>query len=161
MTKKKTTVTETITTPEVFDREASEKALSNIYQNVTMSRYSVDTLLPYVENDNLKAALNKQVETYDDFCKTAESLADKYSFKIEDASNALTAMSKMGIKMKMLTDNSDTNVAKIMLSGTLNGVIEINTLLNHAENVSTDVTQLAKNVLDYQDLKMRNLYTVL
>ncbi|MCX4287825.1 MAG: hypothetical protein OSJ68_11180, partial [Clostridia bacterium] len=55
------------------------------------------------------------------------------------------------IRAKMLSDKSVTHVAKIMLQGTLNGIIDLDRMTRANGEVHPDVALLEKQVLRYEE----------
>ena len=66
-------------------------------------------------------------------------------------------MANMGIKAKMMTDKSVTHVAKIMMQGTLNGIIDLYRMIRENADVHPDVMLLQKQILRYEEGKLESL----
>ncbi|MGN1040432.1 MAG: hypothetical protein ACI4QL_03285, partial [Candidatus Fimimonas sp.] len=105
--------------------EKTEQAISDLYKNVTMAQNCVKTLLPYVEEQEVTKSLHKQVEQYDVYVEQIEDVCKNLNFTPSPAPKALVLMANVGIRTKMLADKSTSHVAKIMLQGTLNGIIDL------------------------------------
>ena len=116
-----------------------------------MAQNCVKTLLPYVEQQDITKTLHKQVEQYDHYIEQIGSLAETLNFDPTPAPKALITMANMGIRAKMLTDKSVSHVAKIMLQGTLNGIIDLYRMMRENETVHPDVALLEKQVLRYEE----------
>ena len=153
--KKNTTTTQTTqttqTTENNCDVEKTREALSDLYKNVTMAQNCVKTLLPYVNNQETTKTLHKQVEQYDHYVEKLDALCETLNFDPTPAPKALITMANMGIKAKMLTDKSISHVAKIMLQGTLNGIIDLYRLINENEDVHPEVHLMEKQILRYEE----------
>lgn len=137
--------------------EKTEQAISDLYKNVTMAQNCVKTLLPYVEEQEITKALHKQVEQYDSYIEQIGTIGATLNFDPTPAPRALVAMANMGIRAKMLTDKSTTHVAKIMLQGTLNGIIDLYRLMKENDQIHPDVALLEKQVLRYEEGRLENL----
>ena len=125
--------------------------MSDLYKNVTMAQNCVKTLLPYVENQDTTKALHKQVEQYDHYVEQLDALCENLNFDPTPAPKALISMANMGIRAKMLTDKSISHVAKIMLQGTLNGIIDLYRLIKENEDIHPEVHLLEKQILRYEE----------
>lgn len=147
----KTTVTEND-----CDVEKTEQAISDLYKNVTMAQNCVKTLLPYVKEQAVTKSLHKQVEQYDGFIEQIGTLGEKLNFDPTPAPKMWISMANMGIKAKMSVDNSTTHAAKIMLQGTLNGIIDLYRLMKESETAHPDVSLLIKQVLRYEEGRLEN-----
>lgn len=145
-----------VTTENNCDVEKTRHAISDLYKNVTMAQNCVKTLLPYVAEQDVTKALHKQVEQYDSYIEQIGTIGQTLNFDPTPAPKALMAMANMGIRAKMLTDKSTTHVAKIMLQGTLNGIIDLYRLIKENETIHPDVALLEKQVLRYEEGRLEN-----
>ncbi|MCM1194686.1 MAG: hypothetical protein NC099_05255 [Corallococcus sp.] len=139
------------TTENNCDVEKTRQDISDLYKNVTMAQNCIKTLLPYVKEQDVTKVLHKQVEQYDHYIEQIGTLAENLNFDPTPASKMLLSMSGMGIRAKMLTDKSVTHVAKIMLQGTLNGIIDLYRMMRENGDVHPDVALLEKQVLRYEE----------
>ena len=147
----------TVTTENNCDVEKTREALSDLYKNATMAQNCVKTLLPYVQEQDVTKALHKQVEQYDSYIEQIGTLAENLNFDPTPASRALTAMANMGIRAKMLTDRTTSHVAKIMLQGTLNGIIDLYRLIKENDTIHPDVALIEKQLLRFEEGRFENL----
>lgn len=133
------------------DVDKTKQDLSDLYKNVTMAQNCVKTLLPYVDKQEITKTLHKQVEQYDHYIEQVGTLAETLNFDPTPAPKMLIAMANMGIRAKMMADKSITHVAKIMLQGTLNGIIDLYRMIRENGDVHPDVALLEKQVLRYEE----------
>lgn len=143
--------TKTQTTENNCDVEQTRSDLSDLYKNVTMAQNCIKTLLPYVEKQDITKTLHKQVEQYDHYIEQIGTLAENLNFDPTPAPKMLISMANMGIRAKMLGDKSITHAAKIMLQGTLNGIIDLYRMTRSNASVHPDVALLAKQILRYEE----------
>ena len=141
--------------------ERTKQAMSDLYKNVTMAQNCVKTLLPYVEKQEVTKTLHKQVETYDHYVEQLDSLCEHLNFDPTPAPKMLVAMANMGIRAKMMTDKSISHVAKIMLQGTLNGIIDLYRMLKDYDDVHPEVTLMEKQILRYEEGRFESLKSLL
>lgn len=135
------------------DVDNSEKKLNAIYKNVTMSSSAVDALLPYANGDLLNE-LKREKSTYLRFANEIERLGDSLEIELKPISKMSTSMADMGIKMKMTADDSNGNIAKIMLLGSTNGIIDIYIELHHNYGgVHEKIKSMLLDVLQYEEEK--------
>lgn len=133
------------------DIEQSRKDLSDLYKNVTMAQNCVKTLLPYVDKQEVTKTLHKQVEQYDHYVEQIGTLAANLNFDPTPAPKMFISMANMGIRAKMMGDHSVTHVAKVMLQGTLNGIIDLYRMTHNNDNTHPDVALLSKQILHYEE----------
>jgi len=156
MTTEKEQKEPSVTTENNCDVEKTRQAISDLYKNVTMAQNCVKTLLPYVEEQDVTKALHKQVEQYDSYIEQIGSIGQTLNFDPTPAPKAIIAMANMGIRAKMITDKSTTHVAKIMLQGTLNGIIDLYRLIKENDEIHPDVALLEKQILRYEEGRLEN-----
>ena len=139
------------TTENNCDIEQTRKDLSDLYKNVTMAQNCVKTLLPYVDKQEVTKTLHKQVEQYDHYVEQIGTLAENLNFDPTPAPKMFITMANMGIRAKMLSDHSITHVAKVMLQGTLNGIIDLYRMTRNNKDTHPDVALLTKQILHYEE----------
>lgn len=154
--KQPTTQTETkqITEPVTENNcnvDKTKQIMSDLYKNVTMAQNCIKTLLPYVERQDVTKTLHKQVEQYDHYVEQLDALCDNLNFDPTPAPKMAVSMANMGIRAKMMTDKSMTHVAKIMLQGTLNGIIDLYRMVNDNTDIHPEVALLQKQILHYEE----------
>ena len=152
---------QTVVTENNCDVEKTKSAMSDLYKNVTMAQSCIKTLLPYVERQEVTRSLHKQVEQYDHYVEQLDHMCEQLNFDPTPAPKFAITMANMGIKAKMMTDKSITHIAKIMLQGTLNGIIDLYRLVGENENIHPEVASLEKQILRYEEGKFESLKTYL
>ena len=135
----------------------TRKALSDVFKNVTMAQDAIKNLLPYVSNQEITHALHKQVEQYDVFVENLNSLCKNLNFRPTPAPKMSLMMASMGIKMKMIKNKSITHVAKIMLQGTLNGIIDLYRIIRQNEDMHPDAMLVAKKILRFEEGRLEEM----
>lgn len=120
---------------------------NSIYQNAAMGITALRQVIPSVKDHNLKNILIKQ---YNGYKKQTEITASQMK-----AQNTMPSfpplsarmMTKMSAAMKLKRDNSNQNVAKMLIKGTNTGIIELNQTLNRTKCNSPEAIQSAKAYL--------------
>ena len=136
--------------------EKTEQVISDLYKNVTMAQNCIKTLLPYVEEQDVTKSLHKQVEQYDSYIEQIGIVGKNLNFDPTPAPKMLIVMANMGLKTKMMADKSTTHVAKIIMQGTLNGIIDLYRLMKDVDKIHPDVALLMKQVLRYEEGRLEN-----
>lgn len=139
------------------DVEKTRKVMSDLYKNVTMAQSCIKTLLPYVDKQDVTKTLHKQVEQYDHYVEQLDEMCEQLNFDPTPAPKFAITMANMGIKAKMMSDKSITHVAKIMLQGTLNGIIDLYRLMRENTDINPEVALLEKQILRYEEGKFESL----
>ncbi len=133
------------------DVDKTRQNMSDLYKNVTMAQSCIKTLLPYVERQEVTKTLHKQVEQYDHYVEELDEMCEQLGFDPTPAPKFALSMANMGIKAKMMTDKSITHVAKIMLQGTLNGIIDLYRLIREGTDIHPQVALLQKQILRFEE----------
>ncbi len=131
--------------------QSTKELLSDLYKNVTMAKGTIETLVDYVEQTDVKKRLRKQIEQYDVYVEQIDDLAEKLGFDPTPVPKFAINMANVGIKAKMLADNRQTHVAKIMMQGTLNGIIDLYRLTKKFEDTHPQSAVLLKEILHYEE----------
>lgn len=136
------------------DEEKCREALAALYKNVTMAAHGVNVLTPYVTDRQAAKAMRKQAEQYDTFADQIKDLCKQCDFRPTALCRAAQLMSEVSLKLKMLSDGSLTHAAKILMQGTLNGIIDLCRI--DCEQVSDDIRSLHGQVLNYEETALEN-----
>ncbi len=131
--------------------QSTKELISDMYKNVTMAQSSIKTLVTYIKQKDVKKRLHKQIEQYDSYIEQVGNLGENLGFEPTPAPKFAITMANMGIRAKMLTNDSQTHVAKIMMQGTLNGIIDLYRLAKEYDDAHPQSTTLLKEILHYEE----------
>ena len=138
------------------DVEQTRSALSDLYKNTTMSQDAIKKLIAYVDDSEVNQALHNQVEQYDRYTEQIGTLADKLNFDPTPAPKIALVMASLGLKSKLIANKSLTHIAKIMMQGTLNGIIDMYRTTKQ-DGLHPEVALLAKQILHYEESRLEQL----
>lgn len=128
--------------------------LEYIYQTTDMGKSSLETLLKALEgkDNKIKATIEKELSQYEKFYKESEQLLKKNKIKPKTKGPMSDMMSKMGINMNVMKDNSDAKMAEMIIQGLTMGIIEMEKKIkDYKDEVDKDIIKLAKEVLKFQE----------
>ena len=129
-----------------------EKLLNNIYQNVKMGVDAINTLLPKVENQAMRQDLTTQLLGYEEFSTQATKLLLEQGKTPKEISAFQKIPAEAGIHMNTLRDRSNSNIAEMMINGSIMGIIDTTRTLNQCrETCPKQLTQLAHDIIDFED----------
>ena len=131
--------------------QSTKELISNMYKNVTMAQSSIKTLVCYVKQKDIKKRLHKQIEQYDHYIEQIGTLGENLGFDPTPAPKFAITMANMSIRTKMLTNDKQTHVAKIMMQGTLNGIIDLYRLTKEHNDAHPQSQTLLKEILHYEE----------
>lgn len=129
----------------------TNELLNYVYENAKMGKESCDTLLKELDGKE-----NKIIDAVDDILKDYKD----FESKAKDMLNADDTMepnmfarisASMGIKMKTKSDNSDANIADMLIQGLTMGELEISKKIeNSKKSVSKESYNLASDFKKFQ-----------
>ena len=131
----------------------NNELLTYIYQVASMGVKSTTTLINTIKNTNnkIKKIVEDELKEYESFLKESKRLLKKNKIASKDKGFMVELMSKMGIKMEMLKDNSDPSIAEMLIQGFTMGVVEMEHKIDrYKENADRSIIKLAKRLLKYQ-----------
>ena len=134
--------------------------LEKIYKDASMGRFSTQKLL-----ENLKGKDNKITgvvesifQDYSSFEQKAKEALVAQDKKPEEEGNMAKMMSSMGIFKEVLTDNSDSAIADLLIQGLSMGEIEMQKRVDNAsDDINKDDLKLAKDFLKFQQKAQKEL----
>ena len=111
----------------------NEEILEYIYQTSNMGMQSTKDLINSLKGkDNKIKKLIEEIEkNYEKYAKETEKLLNKQDLKAKHIGMMAKAMSKMSINKEMISDNSDANIADMLIQGLTMGNLE---LTKHIDN---------------------------
>ena len=131
--------------------------LQFIYHNAKMGIEGINDIKKHIETDELKELIARQKSEYESIANDAIVLINKLGKDEEDISNISKVMSYMMVNMQMLKDDSESNIAKLMIEGSNKGVIQITEKINHYNNVNPKIIKLAKKLLSTEEHNIEDL----
>ena len=134
--------------------------IEKIYKDASMGRFSMQKLL-----ENLKGKDNKIIgvvesifQDYSSFEQKAKEALVAQDKKPEEEGNMAKMMSSMGIFKEVLTDNSDSAIADLLIQGLSMGEIEMQKRVDNAsDDINKDDLKLAKDFLKFQQKAQKEL----
>ena len=134
-----------------------EKLLEEIYQNANTGIYSIDTILPKVEDSRV----TEELLTYQGkLGRIAQNARQMTAQKAVDPGSA-SVMSKMGIwtgvQMNTLQDKSSSHIADMVIRGNTIGITKMTRELNQSQVIDPRVRDLGEELVNTQ---RRNIETM-
>lgn len=137
--------------------DQSKKVLGGILQNAEMAKHSTSVVVKYVKDQSFADKLNCQIDKYDEYINKAKCLAQKYEIEPQQPSGLSKFFVEKSIKMRFAFGTTDSKIAEMMIKGTAMGIVDLGKLLSRADLVSQDCTQLAKDLLTFEEDKINVL----
>ena len=127
----------------------NEEILEYIYQTSNMGMESTKDLINSLKGkDNKIKKLIEEIEkNYEKYAKETQKLLNKKDLKAKPIGMMAKAMSKMSINKEMISDNSDSNIADMLIQGLTMGNLELSKHIDNYEKTADKKTiNLAKSL---------------
>ena len=127
----------------------NEEVLEYIYQTSNMGMQSTKDLINSLKgkDNKIKKILPEIEKNYEKYALETEKLLNKQELKAKPIGMMAKAMSKMNISKEMMNDNSDANIANMLIQGLTMGNLELSKHIdNYKEVADKKVIDLAKKL---------------
>lgn len=133
--------------------DSNKELITNIYKDSEMGVFTAEQLLNFLkEKDNkIKPAIEEIYQNYQIFQKKAKEIIQKEDSKMEETGLFAKMGVNMHIKKEVEKDNSDSNIADMLIQGLSMGSIDMEKKLDtYKKEVSDEEYQLGKDFLKFQ-----------
>jgi hypothetical protein len=138
--------------------KSDSEVLAEIYRNAQLAITSIVDILPEIDDEEIKEEVMREHEEYERICSEASQLAKNLQLDLKEPSSVKKAMMWSAIKMNTATDNSRSNLAQMMIKGTVNGITSLKTSLTEGESVmGDDIKQLLKELIAIEESSEKRL----
>ena len=127
------------------------KAINDIYKNAHIAMQSIADLLPAVENLDIKKELQNQYDGYNNVINNISNFMADNNIEPKDINPLKKAMLWGSIKMKTLMNNSQNQIAEMMINGTVMGINELTAMKNESKNLNNEVLSLLNELLALEE----------
>ena len=127
----------------------NEEILEYIYQTSNMGMQSTKDLINTLKgkDNKIKKILPEIEKNYAKYAKETEKLLNKQDLKAKPIGMMAKAMSKMSINKEMMNDNSDSNIADMLIQGLTMGNLELTKHIdNYEKTADKKVIDIAKSL---------------
>lgn len=138
----------------------NEEILEYIYQTSNMGYQSTKDLIDSLKGkDNKIKKLVEEIEkNYEKYAKETEKLLNKKDLKAKPVGMMAKAMSKMSVNKEMISDNSDSNIADMLIQGLTMGNLELSKHIdNYEKTADKKIINLAKSLRKFGEEYIKKL----
>lgn len=142
----------------------NEEILQYIYQTSNMGYQSTKDLINTIKSkDNkIKKLVEEINKHYEKYAKETEKMLNKQDLKAKPIGMMAKAMSKMSISKEMISDNSDSNIADMLIQGLTMGNLELTKHIdNYEKTADKKIINLAKDLRKFGEEYIEKLKTYL
>jgi len=127
--------------------------LKVIYKDCSMSTYSLNALLKELESkeNKIKKSIENILKGYERYKKDTEKLMTKQKADPKEENPMTKMMAHEGIKKEIRSDNSDANIADVLIKGITMGILDMEKLINNYEkDADKEIIKFSKEFLKFQ-----------
>ena len=132
--------------------DENTEMLLYIYQNAKMGVNSCTELIRILnsKDNKIKKVVEGELKGYESFVKKSEKLMRDFNITPKDKGIFSNVMSKMGIDMEMIKDNSDARIADMLTKGFTMGNVDIEKKIDRYEgDCDKNIIKLARELLEF------------
>lgn len=122
-----------------------------------MGIVGINDVFDKVKKEEFRDFLCEQKEEYKKILKKAEELFTSFGMKEKDLGTLVKVNSKVMSEMKLMANNSDEMIAKMMMEGTNKGIIKLNKAINENVDVDEEVKKVGLQLLEIMEHNYEHL----
>lgn len=138
-------------------KEHTEMLLQECYSGLCMAVDSMDQVLPYAENDELKNLINRYKEKHERLKQQACDIMCRHEIELKKPGMMASAFSWMTAEAKLMIEDDSNQIAKLMMDGSNMGIQSITECLNKNEEAEEDVQAIAKKIVRVEEEFLQEL----
>lgn len=134
------------------------KIVNYIMQNCEMGISSLKKLREMLESNDMQQELSEELQNYKSIYDKASKINENLHGERTPVCMMQKFMAKMGIKMNVMMDKSDSHIAEMLIQGTNMGIIELNKILNSNPDYSNEeILSILKELLQFEENRINKL----
>lgn len=134
------------------------KIVNYIMQNCEMGISSLKKLREVLESNDMQQELSEELKNYKSIYDKASRINENLHGDRTPVCMMQKFMAKMGIKMNVMMDKSDSHIAEMLIQGTNMGIIELNKILNANPDYSNEeILSILKELLQFEENRINKL----
>ncbi len=120
----------------MLENDSNLDAINEVYKNASVALLSISNVLPEITDTELKKEILEEYEGYEKIVGEVSKYMAEKGYEAKEVGTMKKFMMKSGIKMNTLVDDSESNIAQIMIKGTVMGITELCELINNSQTVT-------------------------
>lgn len=131
--------------------------LNKLYQIAEMGTIGIDSVIDKAKQEDLRNALSSQRNEYEEKCEQIVSILKKYGCEEKHLGKMAKKSSEVMSEMKTKIDNSDSQIAKMMMEGNNKGIIEVTKIQNEYNGNDEEIKELIANFLKTEEANVEEM----
>ena len=126
--------------------------IAEIYRNARLALTSIADILPETDDEEMRQEILSEHEEYERICAEAALLAKRRGAEVKEPSPVKRAMMWSAIKLNTAGDDSRSNIAQMMVRGTVTGITSLQTTLTENRHaIGGDTEALLRRLIDAEE----------
>ena len=127
-------------------------AINEVYKNASVALLSISNVVPEITDVELKKEILDEYDGYEKLLGEVTKYMAEKGYEAKEVGMMKKFMMKSGIKMNTAMDDSESNIAQIMIKGTVMGITELTEILNkHSNGLGEQTRALTQELLDLEE----------
>ena len=132
--------------------KTDDEIIAEIYRNAQLALTSIADILPETDDEEMRQEILSEHEEYERICAEAALLAKKRGAEVKEPSPVKRAMMWSAIKLNTAGDGSRSNIAQMMVRGTVTGITSLQTTLTENRHaIGGDTEALLRRLIDAEE----------
>lgn len=121
--------------------------LGYVHQNAKMGTDTISYMIKVTNDIPFRKVLESQLNDYQTIADEAQLMCQQRCHKVAEVPDMAAVATSTMLKMNLKADDSVQNMAKMLVKGSTNGVIEITKHIKECNETDTQVKDLANRLL--------------
>jgi len=139
----------------------NEELLNFIYQNAEMGTKTLEQIVGIVKEEEFKLQLQSQQNEYHNIRQEVKKLLVERGFGEKGVSSFDKVKTYLMINMQTLTNQSNSHIAELLLTGTNAGIVEANKQISNYAGADKEIIKLVEKLLAFEEKNCRKLKELL
>ena len=122
-----------------------------------MGQIGIRVVMDKAVHNDLKAALQSQLNEYDKIEQEAHAIASARGWEIKELDPAVKAMAKFYARSNLTFGFVDSKIAAMMIQGNTRGMIKGLKNLHHGKSIDDSLTALSHKLLDCEKANIQQM----
>lgn len=133
----------------------SKEVLSSILKTSQMGQVGIRSVLGAAQKDEMKQALDQQLQRYCAIENEAHRIADSRGWQLEELRPTAKMMATMSARMRLQGRNKDSKIAALLVTGNTKGMIKGLKNAHRYHGRDARIRELSGRLLDYENENIR------
>lgn len=131
--------------------------LNCVYKNTKMGMDSLSMLMDKVDDVDMRAELQKQLEEYTSFSSKVTDALSKKGALPEDSSMMQSVGLWTGVTVNTMIDKTPSHIAEMIIEGSNMGITQLTKELNRGQDVDSSARKIAEELQHMEERRVQRM----